>query len=144
MRKTKIVCTLGPACDDSDTLRQMIAAGMDVARFNFSHGTHEEQKARYDRFVAVREEMGVPVAAMLDTKGPEIRLGTFKDGKAELVRGARFVLYADPCEGDEHGASVSYAELYRDVAPGGTILLDDGLKMCIRDSQCSLQNGQAD
>ena len=127
MRKTKIVCTLGPACDDSDALRQMIAAGMDVARFNFSHGTHEEQKARYDRFVAVREEMGVPVAAMLDTKGPEIRLGTFKNGKAELVRGARFVLYADPCEGDEHGASVSYAELYRDVAPGGTILLDDGL-----------------
>ena len=75
MRKTKIVCTLGPACDDSDTLRQMIAAGMDVARFNFSHGTHEEQKARYDRFVAVREEMGVPVAAMLDTKGPEIPPG---------------------------------------------------------------------
>ncbi len=127
MRKTKIVCTLGPACDSADTLRQMIQAGMNVARFNFSHGTHEEQKARYDRFVAVREELGVPVAAMLDTKGPEIRLGKFQGGRAELKRGSRFVLKAEPCEGDGGKASISYAGLYRDVTPGGAILLDDGL-----------------
>ena len=127
MRKTKIVCTLGPACDDTGILRQMICAGMDVARFNFSHGTHEEQKARYDRFVALRDELGVPVAAMLDTKGPEIRLGKFKGGKAELLRGSRFVLKMQPCEGDAGMASVTYGNLYRDVAPGGTILLDDGL-----------------
>ena len=91
MRKTKIVCTLGPACDDAGMLRQMIQAGMDVARFNFSHGTHEEQKVRYDRFVAVREELGAPVAAMLDTKGPEIRLGKFKGGRVQLARGSRLV-----------------------------------------------------
>lgn len=127
MRKTKIVCTLGPACDDAGMLRQMIQAGMDVARFNFSHGTHEEQKVRYDRFVAVREELGAPVAAMLDTKGPEIRLGKFKGGRAQLARGSRFVLKAESCEGDESQASITYAGLYRDIAPGGTILLDDGL-----------------
>ncbi len=127
MRKTKIVCTLGPACDSEEMLRQMIWSGMDVARFNFSHGTHLEQKERYDRFVRVREELGIPVAAMLDTKGPEIRLGKFSGGRAELKRGSRFVLKAEPCEGDEHQASITYAGLYRDIAPGGTILLDDGL-----------------
>ena len=92
MRKTKIVCTLGPACDDPAVLRQMMQAGMNVARFNFSHGTHEEQQQRFDRFDAVRQELGLPVAALLDTKGPEIRLKTFAGGKVQLEKGS-----SSPC-----------------------------------------------
>lgn len=127
MRKTKIVCTLGPACDDPGVLRQMMQAGMNVARFNFSHGTHEEQQARFDRFDALRRELGLPVAALLDTKGPEIRLKTFRGGKAQLEAGQLFTLRVTDEEGDATGCGVSYERLYQDVAPGCAILLDDGL-----------------
>ena len=96
MRKTKIICTLGPSTDKGDVMKQMILAGMDVARFNFSHGTHEEQKARLDKLKALRDEMQRPVAALLDTKGPEIRLREFKDGRAQLKKGQYFTLPTPP------------------------------------------------
>lgn len=115
MRKTKIVCTLGPACDDPAVLRQMMQAGMNVARFNFSHGTHEEQQQRFDRFDAVRQELGLPVAALLDTKGPEIRLKTFAGGKVQLEKGQLFTLRVTDEPGDQTGCGVSYEQLYRDV-----------------------------
>lgn len=146
MRKTKIVCTLGPACDDPAVLRQMMQAGMNVARFNFSHGTHEEQQARFDRFDALRRELGLPVAALLDTKGPEIRLNTFLDGKAQLEAGQLFTLRVTDEEGDATGCGISYERLYQDVAPGCAILLDDGLigltveKVEGTDIQCRVLN----
>lgn len=127
MRNTKIVCTLGPACDDEQILRQMMLSGMNVARFNFSHGTHEEQKARFDRFCALRKEINPGIAAMLDTKGPEIRLGTFADGKVFLESNSLFTLKAEECPGSASQCTVSYKDLYRDVKPQTTILLDDGL-----------------
>ena len=127
MRKTKIVCTLGPACDDPDILRRMMEAGMNVARFNFSHGTHEEQQERFDRFDALRRELSLPVAALLDTKGPEIRLKTFANKKVQLEKGQLFTLRRTDEPGDETGCGISYERLYEDVQPGCTILLDDGL-----------------
>ena len=86
MRKTKIICTLGPASENEEVLRKLIIEGMDVARFNFSHGSHEEQKIKLERLVKLREELQMPVAALLDTKGPEIRLGTFADGPVKLFK----------------------------------------------------------
>ena len=127
MRKTKIVCTLGPATDREGVMRQMLEAGMNVARFNFSHGSHEEHKKRLDQLKALRKELGLPVAAMLDTKGPEIRLKSFAGGSVELRAGTEFTLTTEPVEGDEHRCSVTYAELPQDVKVGNTILLDDGL-----------------
>ena len=147
MRKTKIVCTLGPACDDPAVLRQMMQAGMNVARFNFSHGTHEEQQQRFDRFDAVRQELGLPVAALLDTKGPEIRLKTFAGGKVQLEKGQLFTLRVTDEPGDQTGCGVSYEQLYRDVKEGSTILLDDGLiAMTVEQIQgtdivCRVHNG---
>lgn len=127
MRKTKIVCTLGPACDDREILRQMMLEGMNVARFNFSHGTHEEQKNRFDTFCELREELHLGIAALLDTKGPEIRLGTFADGKVFLEKNSLFTLHAEECPGSASECTISYKDLYRDVTVGTTILLDDGL-----------------
>ena len=127
MRKTKIVCTLGPATDKEGVLREMILSGMNVARFNFSHGGYEEHKARLEKLKALREELGRPVAALLDTKGPEIRLKSFKNGSVELKTGTEFVLTTTEVEGDENRCSITYNELPGDVKAGDTILLDDGL-----------------
>lgn len=127
MRRTKIICTLGPATDGEGVLEQLAEEGMDVARFNFSHGTHEEQKVRLDRLKEIRERLGKPIAALLDTKGPEIRLCTFREGRVELKEGQDFYLTAQKIEGTKEGVSVTYKELCRDVKPGDSILLDDGL-----------------
>ena len=127
MRKTKIVCTLGPATDREGVLRQMLEAGMNVARFNFSHGSHAEHKGRLDALKALRAELGLPVAAMLDTKGPEVRLRDFKDGKVRLTAGQEFTLTTANILGDETRCAISYSELPEDVKHGDTILLDDGL-----------------
>ena len=127
MRKTKIVCTLGPATDRAGVLREMLLAGMNVARFNFSHGSYDEHKARLDQLKALREELGLPVAAMLDTKGPEVRLKDFRDGAVNLKTGQEFTLTTEDIPGDETRCAITYAELPDDVKPGDTILLDDGL-----------------
>ena len=127
MRKTKIVCTLGPATDREGVLREMMLAGMNVARFNFSHGSHAEHGRRLEQLKALRQELGLPVAAMLDTKGPEIRLKRFAGGKAELKRGTTFTLTAGETEGNAQRCSVTYPALAQDVKTGDTILLDDGL-----------------
>ncbi len=127
MRKTKIVCTLGPSTDREGVLREMIEAGMNVARFNFSHGSHEEHKARLDALKRLREELNRPVAAMLDTKGPEIRLKQFANGPVQLRTGEEFTLTTAEVPGDEHRCSITYADLPGDVKEGDTILLDDGL-----------------
>ena len=126
MRKTKIVCTLGPASDSEERIHSLICAGMDVARFNFSHGSHESHTATFERVSRLREELRLPVATLLDTKGPEIRLGVFKGGKAELHAGSHFTLTADECEGDETRASITFPGLAEDVGRGDTILLNDG------------------
>ena len=127
MRKTKIVCTLGPSTDREGVLREMIQAGMNVARFNFSHGTHAEHKVRLDALKALREELDAPVAAMLDTKGPEVRLKDFAGGRVHLTAGQKFTLTTVQVEGDAHRCSITYGELPGDVKAGDTILLDDGL-----------------
>ena len=121
------VCTLGPGTDREGVLREMLEAGMNVARFNFSHGSHEEHKRRLDQLKALREEMDLPVAAMLDTKGPEVRLRTFQNGSVTLKAGQEFTLSTDDIPGDEQRCAVTYAELPQDVKVGDTILLDDGL-----------------
>ncbi len=127
MRKTKIVCTIGPASEDKETLRQMILAGMNVARLNFSHGSHEEHKARVDRLKELREEMNAPLAIMLDTRGPEIRIGRFKDGGITLKEGDFFTLTTRLREGDQDGAYINHEKLPLYVKPGNSIMLDDGL-----------------
>ena len=127
MRKTKIVCTMGPATESEHVLKELMLAGMDVARINFSHGTHEEAKRRFDLIKKVRDEVGKPVAILLDTKGPEIRLKTFKGGKATLKKGQRFTLCTDDVEGDETQVSITYPDLPKDVTAGSRILIDDGL-----------------
>ena len=127
MRKTKIICTLGPSTDKDGVLRELIANGMNVARFNFSHGSHEEHKGRLDLLKSLREELGKPVAALLDTKGPEIRLKDFKTGTEMLEAGQTFTLTTRDVEGTKEICSITYKDLPQDVAPGGTIMLDDGL-----------------
>ena len=127
IRKTKIVCTLGPSTDKGDVLRQLMQEGMTVARFNFSHGSHEEQKARLDKLVALREELDLPVAALLDTKGPEIRLKELKGGKAELKEGQLFTLALGDFVGDASRVAITYEDLHNDVKAGDRILIDDGL-----------------
>ncbi len=125
IRKTKIICTLGPATDN--VLADMVKAGMNVARLNFSHGSHEEHKVRIDAVKAVRKELGVPVGIMLDTKGPEIRTKTYKDGRIEIVEGQKFTLTTRDVEGDSSIVSITYGGLPNDVTPGTRILIDDGL-----------------
>lgn len=126
-RKTKIVCTLGPSTDDENVLRSLIEEGMNVARFNFSHGDHDEQMGRLKMLRALRDELNCPVAALLDTKGPEIRLMEFADGKVELKNGQTFILTTEEVKGDATRVSVTYKDLPNDVKPGDTILIDDGL-----------------
>ncbi len=146
MRKTKIVCTLGPATDRDGILRELLLAGMNVARFNFSHGTHDEHLARLDALKRLREELDLPVAAMLDTRGPEIRLKTFASGQVKLVTGQEFLLTTRDIPGDEHGCSITCAELPGDVQKGTTILLDDGLvrltvlESAGQDIRCRVEN----
>lgn len=128
MRKTKIICTLGPSTDNDKILKEMIKSGMDVARFNFSHADHEEHLKRYRKLVQFREELNKPVATLLDTKGPEIRIGTFKENKkVQLQEGQTFTLCTEPVAGDETRVSISYPELIHDILVGSTILIDDGL-----------------
>ena len=146
MRKTKIVCTLGPATDGEGILREMALAGMNVARFNFSHGTHEEHKARLDALKALRQELNLPIAAMLDTKGPEVRLKTFAKGTVELKADTEFTLTTREVVGDETCCSITYNDLPGDVKAGDTILLDDGLvRMTVLDTtdtdiRCHVEN----
>ncbi len=126
MRKTKIVCTIGPASESEEMLRDMMEGGMNVARLNFSHGTHESHGELIARIRKVRAEVNRPVSILLDTKGPEIRLGTFKEGKITLSAGDAFLLTGRPIEGDEKGVSLSYPPLARSLKIGDRVLIDDG------------------
>lgn len=127
IRKTKIICTLGPATDKGDILKQLIQEGMNVARFNFSHGDHEEQGGRMKQINKLVDELAIPVAKLLDTKGPEIRIGEFEHGSVTLKEGQRFTLTTNDVIGNDTMVSVSYKELVHDVEPDHTILIDDGL-----------------
>ena len=127
MRKTKIICTLGPATDRGNVLEQLIKEGMNVARFNFSHGDHEEQRGRIEKLRSLREKCGQPVAALLDTKGPEIRLRDFEDKKVMLEKGQTFILTGEEVLGNKERASITYENLWQDVTVGTKILIDDGL-----------------
>lgn len=127
MRKTKIICTLGPATDDENILCQLIENGMDVARFNMSHGTHEDHKKRADVVKRIRKELNKPVAILLDTKGPEVRTGKFKNGKETLLAGQLFTFTTEVCEGDNEKCSITFKGLPDDINRGDKILVDDGL-----------------
>lgn len=127
MKKTKIVCTLGPACRNEETLTKMVQAGMNVARLNFSHGDYEEHKKNIELIKKVRTKLNVPLPIMLDTKGPELRIRTFKDHKILLNEGDTFTFTVDEIEGDQTKVSVSYKGIVNDLAPGDTILLNNGL-----------------
>ncbi len=147
MRRTKIVCTLGPSTDKEEVLKNLMKNGMNVARMNFSHGTHEEQKARLDMIKKLREELNLPVAALLDTKGPEIRIGDVEGGKLELKPGQEFTLTTEEMLGTEKKVTITYKELYKDVEPGDSILIDDGLigmevvRIDESDIVCRVKNG---
>ena len=147
MRKTKIICTLGPATDNGDILRQLMLGGMNVCRFNFSHGDHPSHKKRLDAVLALREKLGLPIATLLDTKGPEIRTGTFDPPKVELVQGQKFTLTTREIVGSSNISSISFAGLPKDVKPGQRILIDDGLIELTVDSTtdteifCTVVNG---
>lgn len=147
MRKTKIICTIGPASQDVDHLRELMLAGMNVARFNFSHGDHEEQKGKFENVDKVRKELGLPVATLIDTKGPEIRLGDFEGYKVELVEGQEFILTTDEVMGTAQKASISYKGIKNDIGTGSSILIDDGLigltveKIEGNDIHCRVMNG---
>lgn len=149
MRKTKIICTIGPASESEERLKELMLAGMNVARFNFSHGTHEEQKVKLTRVIKVSNELGLPVATLLDTKGPEIRLKDFEGGKAMLEAGQQFTLTTDEVMGTAEKASITYKNLKGDVKKGMTILIDDGkIEMIIEkitenDIVCRVINGGA-
>ena len=127
MKKTKIICTLGPSTDKPGILEALIDSGMDVARFNFSHGDHEEQKKRFLELKHARNKAKKPIAALLDTKGPEIRLKDFKEGKVILEKGQTFSLTTRDIEGDASAVAITYTNLLHDVKPGDNILIDDGL-----------------
>ena len=127
MRKTKIVCTIGPASSSEETLREMCLAGMNVARLNFSHGTHEAHLKTLETIKKVRSEMGLPIAVLLDTKGPEYRIGVFENGKIQLNEGDEFTFTSDNITGNEKRVSVSYKELPKELSVGDTVLLNNGL-----------------
>lgn len=128
MKKTKVVCTMGPNTNDRELLKKLIENGMDVARFNFSHGDHEEQKSRMDLLKELRQELNTNTAILLDTKGPEIRTGVLKGGKRIMLKaGERFTLTTEEIEGDESKVSITYEGLVQDVDAGRVILIDDGL-----------------
>lgn len=147
MRKTKIICTIGPASESEEKLREIMLAGMNVARFNFSHGSHEEHKRKYDRIKKLRDELELPVAVMLDTKGPEIRLKDFENHKEELEAGQKFTLTTKDVMGTKDMVSVTYKQLPNDVKSGNTILIDDGLielkvdEVAGEDVVCTVVNG---
>lgn len=149
MIKTKIICTLGPATDQPDVLDQLVQEGMSVARFNFSHGNYEEHEARLNALKEARTRYQKPVAALLDTKGPEIRVKTFKDGRVELQPDQLFRLCSEEVEGNTEQVSITCKDLYKDVAVGQKILLDDGLiEMDVeaiegKDLVCRIINGGA-
>ena len=126
LKKTKIVCTIGPASRDADTMREMLEAGMNVARLNFSHGTHEEHRKTIETFRRVRDEQDRPAAILLDTKGPEIRLGDFKNGSEILEEGDEFTLTSEECPGTKERVSTTYKALPSQVSLGTSILIDDG------------------
>ena len=128
MKKTKVVCTMGPNTNDRELLKKLIENGMDVARFNFSHGDHEEQKSRMDLLKELRQELNTNTAILLDTKGPEIRTGVLKGGKRIMLKaGEQFTLTTEEIEGDESKVSITYEGLVQDVDAGRVILIDDGL-----------------
>ncbi len=147
MRKTKIICTLGPATDDPEVLKNLALGGMNVARFNFSHGDKDSHLARLNQLQEVREALGLPIAAMCDTKGPEIRTGTFAGGSVELHVNDAFTLYAEERTGDASGCSTTYENLASVVKPGSKICIDDGLielevsEIRGRDVVCIVHNG---
>ncbi len=149
MRRTKIICTLGPAVDSEEILGKLMLKGMDVARINFSHGTHEEHKKRADVFKKVRERLNLPIPLLLDTKGPEIRTGKFKNNEVQLSQGDSFRLVNEDIEGDSSQCTISYKELYKDVVKGSRILINDGLVELEvtgiqgRDIICTVLNGGA-
>lgn len=127
MRKTKIICTLGPSTDDEEVLRQLMESGMNVARFNFSHQSHDKHLKRLEVLRSLREELELPIAALLDTRGPEVRVKTFATGKVYLEEGKKFILTAEDVEGNDRIASITYKDLPNDVKSGDKILIDDGL-----------------
>ena len=147
MRKTKIICTLGPAVDHAETIERLIRTGMNAARFNFSHGSHAEQLARLNMFKKVRDTLGAPVATILDTKGPEIRIKSFEQYPVQLERGQTFILTTDEIVGNAERVSVTYTNLHNEVGPGCRILVDDGLiellveKVEGHDIVCTVENG---
>ena len=147
LRKTKIICTLGPAVDSEELLEKLVEGGMDGARFNFSHGSHTTHKAQLDRLKRVRERLGCPVAAILDTRGPEIRIGRFAFGPVELHPGELFTLTTQAVEGNVNRVSVTYPELHRELSPGQQVLVDDGLielrveQVEGQDILCRVENG---
>ena len=127
MKKTKIVCTIGPSSDSEEMLRALFKAGLNVCRLNFSHGTHKEHQVRIDRIKKVREELELPIAIMLDTKGPEIRLKQFANKSIHLKREDKFTITTRDVTGDQTICSVTYQNLAREVSEGDRILVDDGL-----------------
>lgn len=148
MKKTKIVCTMGPNTDNREIMKELALNGMDVARFNFSHGDHAEHRHRLEILESVREELGIPIASLLDTKGPEIRTGKLKDGKkVTLKEGDLYTLTTEEIVGDETRGYINYAGLAEDVKPGDHILIDDGLiELHVRevngtDIVCRIENG---
>ena len=147
MRKTKIICTMGPATDREGVLEALIHEGMNVARFNFSHGSHEEQRHRMKMVRELRQQCNKPVAMLLDTKGPEIRTGVFEGGKAVLEQGQQFTLTCREIVGNSTMVSVTYPKLYKDEKPGNRILIDDGLiEMVVKEVRgediiCQVVNG---
>ena len=148
MKKTKIICTMGPNADNRETLKALVENGMDIARLNFSHGDHEEQKARFDLLKSVRDEMKKPIAILLDTKGPEIRTGLLENGgKVVLKEGEEFILTSKEIKGNEKMVYQTYSQLAKDVKPGNTILIDDGLiglevkEIRGGDIVCTVRNG---
>ena len=146
MKRTKIVCTIGPASERVETLVELLQHGMNVARLNFSHGSHEEHKARIKNIRQASQLTGIPVAIMLDTKGPEIRTGQLKNGKVTLKAGEEIFLTTEIIEGDEQRISISEEQLIHDISVGDRILLDDGLiELCVKeilekDIRCDILN----
>ena len=142
MRKTKIICTIGPSSENEETLTQMCLAGMNVARLNFSHGTHEEHARKIELINQVRQKLGLPIAIMLDTKGPEYRIRTFADGKVTIADGSTFTFTTDEVEGDETRVSVNYKALHKDLKPGDVVTVNNGMvqfeveEICGHDIRC--------
>ena len=147
MRKTKIICTMGPAVDNEEMLRALMLTGMDAARFNFSHGTHESHLATLNKVRRIRDELGAAVATILDTKGPEIRIKTFENGPVTLREGDKFTLTTRDVPGDAGIVSVTYADLHKELESGCRVLIDDGLielnvdSISGQDIACTVRSG---